>query len=187
MQLTIVQRRRERGAVLAVAVSLLGLTGCMSSLEPRSVTAPSRGLGLSARRDAHSHEGHDPATCVMQVPGTGIQVRDIDGGVAVTFDTVASDRVPDLRRAVDALMQAYEQGRRSAGPHRHSPRALELARRYRELAGDLPPLSAVVNEVEGGAELVVLATSPATVALLRQKMRSEVAVMQRGVCPLAAD
>jgi hypothetical protein len=188
MQLTIVQRRRDRGAVLGLLVSLLGLAGCSSSVATRSAGSSGFGLAIAAaaRPRAHAHAEADPATCVMQVPGTGIHVRDVEGGVAVMFDTVARERVPELRRAVEGLMRAYAAGRRASAEHEHSPRVMELARRYREAAGELPPLQAAVQEVDGGAELVVRAADPATVAVLRRKMRAEVAVMQRGVCPLVA-
>lgn len=154
----------------------------MAGVEPRSASRPSgRAVGLGG-----SHATASPSVCVMGVPGTGIQVRDIDGGVAVSFDTLAPERVVELRSAVGGLVAAYEHGRRVARRHSHSARGVELARRYRALAGELPPLRAALVEVEGGAALEVKASDPAAVAALRAAMRAEVALMQRGVCPLVA-
>lgn len=173
----------------AFVACLLGLAGCASSIEPRSTRSSGLVLGGSGtvtapREQAHADDRH-PAVCVMEVPGTGIHVDEIDDGVAVVFDTVDPERIAELRRAVRGLVEAYERGRRVVVEHHHSRRGLELARRYRELAGDLPALRALVHDVEGGARLEVRAADPAMVALLRDKMRAEAAVMQRGVCPLA--
>lgn len=121
--------------------------------------------------------------CVMEVPGTGVRMLDVDGGIAVVFDTVTPDAVGPLRSAVRALQQSY-MGEHVGHAHDHSERALELARQFRSVNGELPPHSVEVTDVERGARIEVLAEEASDVALLRAKMRAEVETMQRGVCPL---
>lgn len=163
------------------ALVLLTLAGCVSSIEERS-TATTLGIATGG---ASPEASTDAPPCVMEVPGTGIRMRDIEGGIAVVFDTVTPASVDLLRRAVRGLRESYASAHvEHAIGHEHSERAHELARQFRSVNGELPAHTTEVTDVTGGARLEVRAADAADVALLRTKMRREIATMQRGVCPL---
>lgn len=167
---------------MTFGVALLSLTGCISSIEERSARS-SLDFGRAGSEPEPSRD--EPPPCVMEVPGTGIWIADVEGGVAVRFETVASESVGSLRRAVRALRDSYadEEEARSQS-HEHSERARELARQFRSINGELPPHTTEVVDVNGGARLTIRAVDARDVELLRTKMRAEIATMQRGVCPL---
>lgn len=164
-----------------MVIVLLTVAGCVSAVEERSASTTSLGLGRGGMGAAEPSPQTPP--CVMEVPGTGIRMLDVEGGIAVVFDTVTADAVEPLRQAVRALQQSY-MGEHDGHAHDHSAKALELARQFRSVNGELPPHSVDVTDVERGARIEVLAEDEADVALLRTKMRAEIATMQRGVCPL---
>ena len=171
----------NRVALPITLVVLAPLAGCMSGIEERSASTTPLGLGVGAP----SEPSTEAPPCVMEVPGTGIRMLDIEGGIAVVFDTVTPRSVGVLRRAVRALRESYADERVAhADGHEHSPRAHELARQFRSINGDLPPHTTEVTDVSRGARLEVRAADGAQVRLLRTKMRAEIATMQRGVCPL---
>lgn len=173
-----------------VAVLCLVVSGCVSSIEQRST---GRGGILSvggADRDDSvvdpNGESEDEVMCVMEVPGTGISVIDIEGGVAVEFDTVARGSVGDLRRAVRRLGTSLASGEHPDHSGHHSLRALALARQLHASSGPLPAMLTSVSDVQGGARLEVRPADAAQRDLLRQRLRQEIGIMQRGVCPLLA-
>ncbi len=171
----------NRVALPITLVVLAPLAGCMSGIEERSASTTPLGLSVGAP----SEPSTEAPPCVMEVPGTGIRMLDIEGGIAVVFDTVTPRSVGVLRRAVRALRESYADERVAhADGHEHSPRAHELARQFRSINGDLPPHTTEVTDVSRGARLEVRAADGAQVRLLRTKMRAEIATMQRGVCPL---
>ena len=171
----------NRVALPITLVVLAPLAGCMSGIEERSASTTPLGLSVGAP----SEPSTEAPPCVMEVPGTGIRMLDIEGGIAVVFDTVTPRSVGVLRRAVRALRESYADERVAhADGHEHSPRAHELARQFRSINGELPPHTTEVTDVSGGARLEVRAADGAQVRLLRTKMRAEIATMQRGVCPL---
>jgi hypothetical protein len=175
-------------ALIPCTVVFLAATGCLSSIEERSASTTSLGLALGGRarnKATDASPASDGPICVMEVPGTGISVTDIEGGIAVTFDTVTPGQVGLLRRAVRGLQESYAAERVvNAEGHDHSARSQEIARRFRSLNGDLPTHETTVRDVARGARLELRASNAADVALLRRKMRAEIATMQRGVCPL---
>jgi hypothetical protein len=172
----------KRVALPITLVVLVPLAGCMSGIEERSASTTTLGLSVGG---APSEPSTEAPPCVMEVPGTGIRMLDIEGGVAVVFDTVTPASVGVLRRAVRALRESYADERVAhADGHSHSPRAHELARQFRSVNGDLPAHTTEVTDVSRGARLEVRAADVAQTALLRTKMRAEIATMQRGVCPL---
>lgn len=166
---------------LAFVFVVMTLTGCVSTIEERSTRTP---LGLGSGGSS-PEPSSDAPPCVMEVPGTGIRMSNVDGGIAVVFETVTPESVGPLRSAVRALRESYasEQVAHAEG-HEHSERAHELARQFRSINGDLPPHTTEVRDVTAGARLEVRAADPAEVDLLRAKMRAEIETMQRGVCPL---
>lgn len=168
----------------AMVVTVLA-AGCVSSVEPRSAHTIGLGLGAGGRSGPSPTESHDDeVACVMEVPGTGIHMHDIDGGLAVTFDTVTPDAVGMLRHAVRHLRDVYSGKRDEHHLSHHSARAQALARAVRSRVGALPAFAASVRDVDRGAQLEIRASDPAEAATLRERLRTEVGAMQRGVCPI---
>lgn len=167
-------------ARLSLAASIVVVAGCAPTIEQRSVAGDSLGVAPSRAR---AEPGVADGPCVMEVPGTAVHVRDIDGGLAVTFDTVATQSVGPLRAAVRRFGDAYEHGH-AGHHHAHATRAAAIARRFRQRNGSPPPLRALVRDVRGGASLELRASDPRQVELLRARLRAEIGIMQRGVCPL---
>ncbi len=179
----------KRAAPLAALVVIAASApGCVSSVEERSTARGGLGLSLSGSAPADSiadADGHD-APCIMEVPGTGIRMLDTDRGLAVVFDTVEGSAVGDLRRAVRRLGAALAGERNDDHRGHHSGRALAIAVSFHESSGELPAMVTSVRDVPRGARLEVSATDPSQRAVLRERMRAEIGIMQRGVCPLLA-
>lgn len=178
---------KTTAALAALVVIAVAACGCVSSVEERSTARGGLGLSLSGSAPADSvaePDGHDDAPCIMEVPGTGIRMADTDLGMAVVFDTVEGRAVGDLRRAVRRLGAVLGGERRDDHRGHHSGRALAMAVSFHASSGELPPMITSVQDVPRGARLDVSAADPTQRALLRERMRAEIGMMQRGVCPL---
>ena len=97
---------------------------------------------------------------VMEVPGTSLDLAEVEDGVSLTFSTIARDRVDELRLAARGLSQVY------AG-------TLEASRSS----------MASVELIRGGARVLVRATDPSDAPRLRNALLAQGRAMQRGRTP----
>ncbi len=163
----------------------MGLAGCVSSFENRSTAGAGPAFSLSGSQPAtpETQEHGDGGPCVMEVLGTGLDVQEVEGGLALTFETVAPEQIAELQSAVRRFGEAYENGQHGHH-HQHATRAVALARRHRAQQGAFVPLATRVTDVAEGARLFVRAADRAESARLRQRLRADVDQIRAGVCPL---
>jgi hypothetical protein len=102
--------------------------------------------------------------CPMDVSGTSVTTADVEGGVALSFTTSSGD-VADLRQRV----------RRMAEMHSHM---------HGEGGMVMPPATATIEDIPGGARLILRPEDPAQLAALREHARMQASAMTRGECPM---
>ncbi len=180
------------GIFLVALIS--SLTGCASTStaqsEPRT----------TAEAPSHEHESHEHGNasmagmCPMRIPGTEVAAADVDGGVSLSF-TTSTDDVAELRQRVRRMADMHNErgGHMMMGGHGESPRGAEHQHGAQSGAtheGDgrggmmMPPATASVEDVEGGARVVLRPQDPAQLAALQEHVRTKAQQMAGGECPM---
>lgn len=178
---------RRAGSVLVAAIAAAG-AACAG---PRASQAPP---APPAQADA-SHDANPMGAmgmerhCPMAVPGTQVVADDTPDGEAITF-TTSSDRVAELRSRVHAMaelhnrrMQAGGMGSTGSGSASAEQGPMQLPR------PEMPPPSrATVEDVDGGARVVVTPNDPSDAGQLRTVLRVHAEHMRdTGTCGMGAD
>jgi hypothetical protein len=135
----------------------------------------------------------------MEVPGTQVATVDTPDGASVTF-TTSPDRAAELRSRVRAMAQMHDthdqdrEGMRGGEHHRAMHLGEENPDTMNGPAGTgsaadqgmpmmPPPSRATVEDVEGGARMVVTPNDPADLDRLRSALRTQTQRMQQtGQC-----
>lgn len=188
------------GAMLAVTA-----TAC-ASRQPSSPTAraatPQAHAGSPAGGGAMCPMMIDPAT-------TQITTSDTDAGVQIVFTT--SGDVNDLRERVRRMAAKHEQmagmhgkamggemqgggmqdgmhggGMQGGGMQGMHGGSMQGGEQGGMTHMEMVPSRATVEDVPGGARLLLVPDDPAQVAALRQHVRMHAAMMQKGQCPMMA-
>jgi hypothetical protein len=141
--------------------------------------------------------------CPMQVPGTTVTANDVEGGVALEFKTTGD--VAALRQRVQRMQAMHEHqagggmmmgGAPSAGSGtppgqgENAAPAPGQAQGGRQMGGMqrggmmMPPATAAVEDIEGGARLVLRPKDPLQLAMLREHTRMRATRMASGQCPM---
>jgi hypothetical protein len=152
------------GTTIAAIAAVLA--GCASTSGARSEPTTS-----AATPPAHEHGmGMMGDTCPMQVAGTTVTPADVEGGVALVF-TTGSASVVELRQRVRRMAEMHDQRGASGGMR---------------MGGGMmmPAATATVEDIEGGARLVLRPKNPAQLEALREHARMRAGRMARGECPL---
>ena len=172
-------------------VGLAVAAGCASTSGERPAPAES-----AATAPAHEHGMGAMAMCPMQVPGTTATTADVEGGVALSFTT--STDVADGRQRVRRMAEMHNQhhsggmmmgpqGAGSApGEHEHERGACCGGERVSGGMMMVPAATASVEDVQGGARLVLRPRDPAQLEALREHVRMHAARMAQGECPMMA-
>ena len=118
------------------------------------------------------------AACPLGVDGASVTVADTDAGADVTI-TGAADHVDELRQRVHDAAQLHGAGSHEGLGHHgdhlgHQRHGLRLT--------SLPPIETSVEDVDGGALLHLVSIVPEQTALLRERLREQVALATRGPC-----
>lgn len=190
-------------AVLGLAFGTV-LAGCASTNGTRSEPTASAATALAHQ---HDHGGGDQAgmmaaMCPMQVPGTMVAATEVEGGIGLSFTTATGD-VAELRRRVHRMAEMHNQpgghtmmgspGAPSPGAdaeHQHGAGAgtsHEGGGRGGMMKGSgmmMPAASASVQDVEGGARLVLQPKDSAQLGALREHVRMKAQRMVAGECPM---
>lgn len=183
-----------------LALGLLGAAGCTASAQTTRQAGPS---APQASAQGQAGTAPQPAmTCPMAIPGADIKVEDTPEGVAITFTTPGEGGdVEALRRGVQQMadlgspcwrpgMMARRPGamRGTGGAGMAGATGLQ-----RSASADVR-----VEDVPGGARLLLAAADPARVDTLRaqarvraehmrlgqQMMMMNCPMMQGGQCPM---
>lgn len=162
------------GALLAVSV--LGCGSGQSKSQPTSNPPPS------------AHETKCP---MMPSAGTDIVATDTDDGIAIAF-TTAGD-VAELRARIHHMAEMHDKmtemhhdmhddgsaaGGMEMGSGTGNPGMMHM---------QMVPSRATVEEIAGGARIVLVPTEPSQLEALRTHAREHVTMMQKGECPMGAE
>lgn len=177
-------------ATLAVALTMTGVA-CMGG---HAASSPGPSTAQAARNAPGGMGGMPTSACPMAVPGTQVAVADTADGEAVTF-TTAPDQAAELRSRVHAMADmhnSHHQGGGMEGMHggmQHNGMMGGGSMGSSGGGGAMPmmppPSRAAVEDVEGGARLVVTPSDPADLDRLRSTVRMHVEHMrQTGTCEM---
>jgi hypothetical protein len=133
-------------------------------------------------------EGMPMSACPMAIPGTQLMVADTPDGESVTF-TTSPDRAAELRRRVHAMADMHNSHHHGGGMEgMHHGGTMGGGSMASTGGGDTmmpPPSRAAVEDVDGGARLVVTPNDPADLDRLRSTVRMHAEHMrQTGTCEM---
>lgn len=185
----------------AVAALSLTAAACATAHHPAS---PQEARAAPAPEPSATAGGRMQG-CPMAVPGTQVAASDVPSGEAITF-TTSPDHVQDLRARVHAMADMHD--RRHAGtgaadlpgatPHGGAGGGTGGGASGGMMGGTgggpggmrvamPPPSSATVDDVDGGARIVVTPNDPADLDRLRAAVRMHALHMQEtGACGMGA-
>jgi hypothetical protein len=150
-------------AILAAAF----VAGCASRQETSRTEA-------STQAQAQQAQPQKQTMCPLAVPGVQVESAEAEGGAAIVYKTSEQGQVDELRKRVRMMAEAHNQRAQQGVP----------------AVGEVPalaPARASVEDVDGGAKMVLTAIDPADAASVREHVQQRVAVMQKtGGCPMAA-
>lgn len=180
------------------------LAGCASTSGARSEPTTS-----ASAAPAHQHDHGDGAQagmmagmCPMQVPGTTVAVTEVDGGSGVSFTTTTGD-VVELRQRVRRMAEMHNQpaGHMMMGNHDARAPGADAEHQHGAQAGAghegsgrggmmmgggmmMPAATALAEDIEGGARLILQPKDPAQLGALRENVRMKAQRMAAGECPM---
>lgn len=108
----------------------------------------------------------------MELSGVHVSTEDTADGVALTFATPDTDQVAELRRRVRAVAAT------------HNMKPPKGAACCTPMSGEakMVPSTATVQDIPGGAQLVLAPKDPSQIGKLRFEAKERAAVMKTGVC-----
>lgn len=137
--------------------------GCASDSSARTPPASAQ----ADLADPHATHGW---LCPVQVPGTTVTANDVAGGTALEFKTSA-DHIAEMRERVRDIAAVYNH--HDAGDPLDSTPAPAQGTNSERVHHDLgmPVGSASVEEISGGARLILRPDDPAQLQALRERAR----------------
>ncbi len=169
-------------------------TGCMAGMMAGHAAHAAPAGAAQASNAAPEGMGAMPAeACPMAVPGTRVAAADTPGGESVTF-TTTPDRAADLRARVHAMVDMHNRhgeggGKEGMRDGMHGGMMMGGGSMGPSGAGAdqmsmmPPPSRAAVEDVEGGARIVVTPNDPADLDRLRSAVLMHAQHMQEsGTC-----
>ena len=153
-----------KALILALMTSAAACGGASATTPPPAPPA----AGPGGMRQMHAmHGGAGGQTCPMQAPGTQVVAADTADGVAVAFTTTGD--VGALREHVRHMAAMHEREANRAGASAHMP---------------MVPSTARVEDIDGGARIVLTPRQPDQLAALRGHVHDHADRMARGECPM---
>lgn len=184
---------RRAFVMLAVTFAAAG-TGCMAGMAGHAANAPAPASASMSHEEASAGMGGmSMQNCPMSVPGTQVAAADIPEGEAITF-TTSPERVGELRmrvRTMADMHNRHHQGGQMEGMHGGTQHGQMMGSGSMESSGAAdghdammpPPSRAVVQDVDGGARIVVTPADPADLDRLRSTVRMHAEHMRdTGTC-----
>ena len=169
-------------ALLILAV-VLAATGCMHAGHAESAAAPA--AAPHASNEAPPGDGM-MSMCPMSIPGTQVAAGDTSTGEALTFTTTNPEQVPALREKVHAMADMHNRHHASGEEHPGTEGMM-----HGGMMGDggmmmqmPPPSHAAVEDLPGGARIVVTPNDSADLQRLQSTLRSHAAQMQQHGCAM---
>jgi hypothetical protein len=190
----------KQAKLLVGVLALVALGACAparptaTATEPASASSPGAHDHAAHRRDsagphggpgmAHDH-GNSGAMmegmCPMKVPGVTVSTSEVEGGVSVVFTTTGD--VSDLRARVRRMAEMHEH---MGGMHHGGGAAKPGMMRGCMMgkAGGMHAATATVEDVEGGARLILVPKDAADLPALRAHVQQCRDRMEKGECPM---
>ena len=186
-----------RTLLTALAVALLPSLACMPAMMAGHAASP----GPMMAPPAPGAEAMPMGACPMAVPGTEVIASDTAAGEALTFKTASGD-VAELRRRVHAMAEGHDHAAadmehghggmgHGAGMMGHGMMQGGSAGGGQGAGGGhgmhevaMPPSRTAVEDVEGGARIVVAPDDPADLERLRSAVRTRAQHMQQHGCQM---
>jgi hypothetical protein len=169
----------RRALAVTAAAFAVAAAGCMAhGAQTPPPAAASQAVGAPA--------GMSMQNCPMAVPGTQVSVADTPDGEAITF-TTSPDHASDLRDRVHAMADMHNRHHQGDGME-----GMHGVMQHGHMMGGgehmtmmPPPSRAAVEDVDGGARIVVSPTDPADVDRLRSAVRAHAEHMREsGTCEM---
>lgn len=181
-------------AITLIALGLLAAGGCASKPTPEVTQPPAQeavttgspamaGPGTRGDRPhGHGHHDDEVGMCPMAVEGTTVHTEDVDGGIAMVFVTTGDQA--ELRERVARMAKMHDEHHaegQHAGHH-----ADHGAGHHADHGGGgkVPASAARVEDVDGGARLVLTPRDPAELPALVEHVRGHAEAMATGSCPM---
>lgn len=185
-----------------IGMAIMGMAALLAGCDSKSSTQ-SEPTAIATAVLAQEHgmammEGK----CPMQVPTTTVKSADVDGGVALAFATRTGD-VAELRQRVRRMAEMHNHqhpdGGMMMGGHGPDVAAAEHARgsgagpghaadghRGMMMGGGMmmPAATASVEDIDGGARLVLRPKEAGKLEALREHARLRAERMANGECPM---
>lgn len=193
------KRRKDAMKGLAIIGFAVGtvLAGCASTSGARSELPTS----AAAAPGTGDQAGMMAGMCPMQVPGTTVAAVDVEGGVGLSFTTRTGD-VAELRQRVYSMAEMHDQrGGHMMASHGTPAPGGDAEHQHGAQAGAghegddqggmmmgggmmMPAATASVEDIEGGARLILQPKDPAQLGALREHVRMKSQRMAAGECPM---
>ncbi len=167
------------------------VAGCAANSGARSEPTTSGAIAPNP----HEHGGGDhggmmAGMCPMKVSGTTVAATDVDGGIALTF-TTKGESVAEVRQRVRRMAEMHNNA--GSGEHQHVAGAgaghVGGGQGGMMMGGGMmmPAATASVEDLEGGARLILRPNDPAHLATLQEHVRMKAKRMAHGECSSDAD
>ncbi len=188
---------------LMVVIAALAFVGCGGSEQPEAETGQSAS-DQQATMGGES-EGQQTATsddCPMHVQGTTVTAEDVAGGAALVFITTGDtdtlrERVRNMAAAQESTAMAPESQRMGMSETMRPGSADDTTAGAKQsddaatATGPMDPLTSPdvdtrVEDVEGGARLIISATNPADAETVRADARRHAQQLSAGECPMTS-
>lgn len=172
-------KAKSRSALVACMVLLAG--GCASS---RAQAHDGQG-----QSEHHQHMGmtESMGMCPMNVPGTRVEATDTADGETLSFTTSEPDKVEQLRQTIQHVGAMHQRGQAMGGKG-HAGQCPECPMHEQMQAGMRGmghiDANARVENIEGGARLVLTPVNPDDMEKLRREVRQHAEQMAAGQCPM---
>jgi hypothetical protein len=125
------------------------------------------------------------AHCPANVPGTTVQVVDLEGAVALDFTTTGD--AAEVRRRAARMAQMHGESAMHAGMHHGGMMGNTGGPgMHQAMMGKPPASSAQVEELPNGARIVLTPKEPRDLEALRAHAQKHAAHGQHGSCPMMA-
>lgn len=150
----------KKVAILGLAATVC-IAGCGAS-------SASGGATSETMPEPSAMEATTSETCPLQVNGTTVTAADITDGATLTF--VSSGDVAEVRRRVRQMAEMHNRHHAHGGGMMGGTAAM-------------PAMRAFVDEVDGGARLVLRPVDSSQTALIQAHARTCADRMSHGECP----
>lgn len=180
---------RRRLIFIAATAAVALAAGCSSYETPTSAAYGAEGSApavaeLAGEMQPGGMMPHVRDQCPLSAEAVQIEVSDTDNGVALTFITTSGE-VADLRPRARYMAEMYTlqsaqramMGHQMDGDH---GRGMVGGVRH----GLMPAATATVEDVEGGARILLVPVDPSLLESLREHARRHGERMQAGECPM---